>query len=174
MFGLEIIGIAASIVQIAELGAKLSVKLFTVSRTIKGAQRSIQGISEEIAVTSTVLRQLGTELEKDVQGDLYSTEAITTTKGIMAGCQDIFKQLNRAISTDGQDAPGGGGAATGPSATLTDLKKRLKFTFMESQIDGMRGKLERFKSSLLVMLNLLIFAGQIRRLVIFGTVSLWG
>lgn len=169
MSGLEIIGIVASIAQIADLGAKLSVKLFTVSRTIKGAQRSIQGISEEIAVTSTVLSQLGTELKKDVQGDLYSAEAITTTKGIMAGCRDIFKQLERAISTDGPGAPGGG-----PSATLTDLKKRLKFTFMESQIDGLRSKLERFKSSLLVMLNLLIFAGQIRRFVLSKIFPSWG
>lgn len=164
MSGLEVLAIAASVLQIADLGARLSVKLFTVSRSVKGAERAIQSVSQEIAVTSTVLGQLGNELKKDEQGELYSTEAISTTNGIIDGCRGVFEELERALGgkngsgDEGKDEGGG-------STTFADLKKRLRFTFMESQIDGLRSKLERFKSSLLVMLNLLIFAGQIRRYV---------
>ncbi|KIX08702.1 uncharacterized protein Z518_03359 [Rhinocladiella mackenziei CBS 650.93] len=151
MSGLEILGITASIVQVADLGARVSVNLFTFSRTVRGAQKSIQGISEEIAVTSTVLSQLGNELKRMFQGSQNHSQEYHDC------CQDIFKQLEHAINTNDQES--------GASATLTDLKKRLKFTFMEPHIDSLQSKLERFKSSLLVMLNLLIFAGQVRRFV---------
>jgi hypothetical protein len=58
MSGLEILGIAASVLQIAELGGRLSVKLFTFGRKIKNADKHIDGISQDIAATGAVLQQL--------------------------------------------------------------------------------------------------------------------
>ena len=65
MSGVEILGIAAGVVQIAELGGKLSVKLFTFTRKIKNADRNIDSVSQDIAATGAVLQQLGNELKKD-------------------------------------------------------------------------------------------------------------
>jgi hypothetical protein len=45
MSGLEILGIAASVLQIAEMGGRLSVKLFTFSRKIKNADKNIDSNS---------------------------------------------------------------------------------------------------------------------------------
>jgi hypothetical protein len=39
MSGIEILSVAASVIQIAELGGKLSVKLFAFSRKIKNAKQ---------------------------------------------------------------------------------------------------------------------------------------
>jgi hypothetical protein len=55
MSGLEILSIAAGVIQIAGLGAKTSVRLFTFSRKIKTANRSIEAISKDIAATGAVL-----------------------------------------------------------------------------------------------------------------------
>ncbi|KAJ9606487.1 hypothetical protein H2200_009448 [Cladophialophora chaetospira] len=154
MSGVEILGIVASVAQVADLGARLSVKLFTFSRTVKSAQQRIQSVSEEVAVTSTVLKQLGDELRKDAQGQLYSAEARTTTEDIVIGCRETFTKIELLISTNGQ--------AANSSTSIADWKKRLKFTFLEPRIDGIRGELEKYKSSLLLMLNVLILAGLSR------------
>jgi hypothetical protein len=40
---------------------------------------------------------------------------------------------------------------------------RLKFSFLEPQVDLLRSNLERPKSSLAVMLNVMIFTEQLRK-----------
>lgn len=63
MSGLEAIGAAASIIQIADLGTKLSIKLFTLYLQYKNANQSIQSLSSDVALTCAILRELGKNLE---------------------------------------------------------------------------------------------------------------
>jgi hypothetical protein len=51
MSGIEILSIVASVILMADWGAKLSVKLFAFSRKIKNANRSIESISKDMATT---------------------------------------------------------------------------------------------------------------------------
>ncbi|KAK6366967.1 hypothetical protein LTS17_010518 [Exophiala oligosperma] len=155
MSGIEILGVAASVIQIADLGARLSVKLFTFSRKIKSADKSIDSISQEIAATGAVLKQLGNELSKDENVELCSKEALATTKGLVDRCMDVFNDLNSSL--DGHFSS---------NSIVAGWKQRLKFPFLEDQIQLLRANLERLKSSLLVMLNVLIFAAQARRALI--------
>jgi hypothetical protein len=83
MSGLEILGIAASVLQIAELGGRLSVKHFTFSRKIKNADKNIDSQSQDIAATGAVLLQLGNTLKKDDQTSLCSDEAVTTARNLV-------------------------------------------------------------------------------------------
>ncbi|KAJ9613523.1 hypothetical protein H2200_003465 [Cladophialophora chaetospira] len=156
MSGLEILGLAASVIQIADLGAKLSVKLFTFSRKVKNADKSIDSISQDIAATGAVLAQLGAELNKEENVRLRSPAAITTTKSLVESCEKLFGELNEAI-----DGGGGGGNGSGHTLIL-ELRRRLRFPFLEPQIELLRCNLERLKTSLLVILNVLILAEQLR------------
>jgi hypothetical protein len=97
MSGIEILGIAASVLQIADLGGGLSVKLFTFSRKIKNAHKSIDSITQEIAATGAILHQLGSELQKDKQLRLCSPEAVSTAKELVQACNRIFVELNTAL-----------------------------------------------------------------------------
>lgn len=164
MSGLEILGIAASVVQIAELGGSLSVRLFTFSRKIKNADRSIDSISKDIAATGSVLQQLGNELNKNESAKLCSPEAISAAKDLIEECRKVFNELNNAL---GDSATGTG---TGGKIVI-GLKQRLKFPFIQPQIDLLQATLEKLKSSLLVMLNVLIFAGQVRKFVVIGDIG---
>lgn len=152
MSGLEILGIAASVIQIADLGGKLSVKLFTFSRRIKNADKNIDSISQDIAATGAVLQQLGNELKKDENLRLCSREAVSIAEGLVSDCNKIFSELNGALD----------GTSTGNKLIL-GWKQRLKYPFLEPQIDLLRANLERLKSSILVILNVLIFAEQLRK-----------
>lgn len=157
MSGIEILGIAASVVQIADLGGRLSVKLFTFSRKIKNADKSIDIISRDIAATGAVLQQLGKELEKDDQLRLCSIEAVSTARDLVEDCNRVFVELD--------DALGGRGSHGRTRRLVAGWKDRIKFPFLEAHIELLRSNLERLKSSLLVMLNVLIFAEQLRKYV---------
>ncbi len=156
MSGVEILGIAASVLQIADLGARLSVNLFTFTRKVKNADKHIDLISQDIAGTGAVLQLLGKELEKDEGIRLCKTEAITHARSLVDDCHKIFKEINDAI--DGSGKTGGAGFKM-----IIGLKQRLKYPFLEPQIDLLKAKLERLKADLMVMLNVLIYGGQLRR-----------
>jgi hypothetical protein len=56
---LAAIGAVASIAQLADLGFKLSIKLFAFGEAVANADRSVKSLANEISLTSTVLRELG-------------------------------------------------------------------------------------------------------------------
>jgi hypothetical protein len=151
MSGLEIVAVAASVLQLADLGGRLSVKLFTFSRKIKNADRSIASISAEIAQTGSVLQLLGNELQKDDQLKVCSAEAVATAKVLVSDCYKLFDDLNESLD-----------ARAPKNKVVAAWKQKIKFALVEPQIDLLTTNLERLKSSLLVMLNVLIFAEQLR------------
>lgn len=154
MSGVEILGLAASVIQIAELGAKLSVSLFTFTRKVKNANKTIDALSQEIAVTGAVLQQLGETLSNDKSVKVCSQEAIDTAKKLVLDTEKVFKNLENLL--DVQEKP------NSRFRKAVNLK-RLKFPFLESEIEQVQANLERLKSSLLVILNVLIFAEQLRK-----------
>ncbi|KAI9873532.1 MAG: hypothetical protein M1823_007897, partial [Watsoniomyces obsoletus] len=119
------------------------------------ADKNIDSISQDIAATGAVLQQLGNELRKDEKLRLCSPKAIATAKSLMEECHKIFKELNDAV--DGKGKALGSGAKV-----VLGLKQRLKYPFLEPQIELLKANLEKLKSSLLVMLNVLIFAEQLK------------
>jgi hypothetical protein len=156
MSGLEVLGIVASVISIADLGARLSVKLCTFSRKVKNADCSLAEISNDVALTCSVLRELGDNLKKDEQSHLYSNNAVTTAEGVIKECERVFTDLERALE--------GERAETGTTYfSIKKLSGKLKYPFLEPQIEVMRSNLERLKSTLLLMLNVIIYAGQLRR-----------
>jgi len=158
MSGIEIIALAASVIQIADIGGKLSVKLFTFTRKIKNANRSIDAVSKDIATTGAVLKQLGETLSKDASLNICSQEAIDTAKTLVKDTKRVFMGLEKLIESDEK--------SKNTFLTRTGLKQRFKFALLEPQIEQVQANLERLKSSLMVILNVLIFAEQIRTYVI--------
>ncbi|KAK5944618.1 hypothetical protein PMZ80_003901 [Knufia obscura] len=154
MSGIEIIGLAASVVQIAEVGGKLSVKLFTFTRKVKNANKSIDALSQDIAATGAVLKQLGETLSKDASLKVCSQEALDTAKTLVEDTKKVFDGLEKLIDGDEK--------SSNKFLKGISWKQRLKFPFLEPQIAQVQANLERLKSSLLVILNVLIFAEQLR------------
>ncbi|KAK5102697.1 mitogen-activated protein kinase kinase kinase [Lithohypha guttulata] len=151
MSGIEILGIAAAVLQIAELGGKLSVKLFTFSRKVENAHSSISSISKDIAATGAILQQLSSVLKKDEDLRLCSQEAIETARSLVSDCRKIFTDLDEALGTGSLS-----------NKYIASLRDRLRYPFLEPHIDLLQANLERLKSSLVVILNVLIFAEQLR------------
>lgn len=158
MSGIEIIGLAASVIQIAEVGGKLSVKLFTFTRKVKTANKSIDALSQDIAATGAVLKQLGETLSKDASLKVCSQEAVNTAKTLVEDTKKVFTGLEKVIDNEEK--------TNNKLLNGISFKKRLKFAFLEPQIEQVQANLERLKSSLLVILNVLIFAEQLRKYIV--------
>lgn len=153
MSGLEAIGIVASVVQIADIGCRLSVKLCTFGHKIKHADQNISNISNDVALTCNVLRELGDNFKKDEQTKLCNNNAIAAAEKVIAECKKVFTDLESAL--DGDSGKG----------VLKRLGRGIKFSLVEPQIELLRSNLERLKSTLLLMLNVIIYAEQLRKYV---------
>jgi predicted transcriptional regulator len=162
MSGLEVLGVAASIIQIADLGARVSIKLSTFYHKVKQANDNIQNLSTDVALTCTVLKQLGDNLQQDENVKLYSPDAFSVAKDIMGECDKVFRQIESAMEDDIISAS--------PSASTSAVKHhvrkaahKLHFVFLEPQLSVLQSNLDRLKSTMLLMLNVIIYAGQVRR-----------
>ncbi|KAJ6086534.1 hypothetical protein N7467_005448 [Penicillium canescens] len=149
---LEAIGIAASIIQVADFGTKLSVKLFSFYRELNGANESIQNLSSDVAITSAILRELGENLKEDEQAKLYSKEAFNTLKQVLNQCEEVLKQI-RAMTTYSD---------TSKMTRLQQITERFRQVLLEPNLDPLKANLKRLKSTMLLLLNVIMYAGQIR------------
>lgn len=155
MSGIEIVGVVASIIQIAELGGRLSVKLCTFCHQFKNADKALRLLSKDVALTCSVLRQLGDSLGQDDLASLYSPDAFKTAQDVLKECEQVFHDLDSALEQHRSDAPS--------HTRLERMTRKIKFLMNEPHLETVAGNLERLKSTMLLMLNVVIYAGQIRR-----------
>lgn len=150
MSGVEILGIATAVLQNADLGSRVSVKLFGFARKVKGATEKVDFISKDIAATGALLRQLSEQLDKDGQAQLLGRGLVETAYDVVRECKRIFQDIDQAI--DGK---------TGNKIILS-LKQKIRYTYLEPEIDALRMNLESLNSSIGIMYNVLIYAEQLR------------
>jgi hypothetical protein len=154
MSGLELIGLAASILQIADLGWKSSYKLYAFSKKVHDAGKAIELVSQDIAATGAILKQLGEEVKKDEEATpasrLSTQGLIVAASKLVDECKTLFKEIDQGITGEGG------------SKVILGFKQKLKWSYLEPRLDLLRTNLERLKSSLALMLNVLIYAEQQR------------
>ena len=150
MSGVEVFAVAASVLHIADLGSRVSVKLFGFARKVSGAAEEIDLISKEIAAAGALLQQLGQQLDKDGQEQLLRPELVESAHELIRECNKIFQNIDKAI--DGSSG----------NKVILSLKQKIQYTFLESEIDALRANLEILKNSIGLTQNALIYAEQLR------------
>jgi hypothetical protein len=155
MSGIEIVGLAASVLQIADYGWKTSYKLYAFSKKVHEAGKTIELISQDISATGAVLKQLGDRVEKDVtaapDSRICSQGLINAASQLVEECKNLFTEID--ISIGGKEG----------NKVILGFKQKLKWSYLEPRVELLRANLERLKSSLAIMLNVLIYAEQLRR-----------
>lgn len=100
MSGLEVVGVSAGIVQIADLGIKLSIKLCSFYRRVKDAKQSMQNLSSEVSLTCAILQELGATLRQDAEAKVCSEKAFKTAQEVLDECTIIFNRIDEAIEKE--------------------------------------------------------------------------
>ena len=156
-------GIIASIIQIADVGLRLSLKLYTFGEVVSTADKSVISISKDVSLTSSVLKELGQILDKDRHEKLCSENAVQTADGIVKECLGVFEEMERLLV---KKLPNIGIGMGEKAKRASLLLERLKWPYLQPRLELMRINLERLKSTLNLMLNVITLARQkVERLV---------
>ena len=147
----EVVGLVASVVQLAGTGIKLSISLYTFAETVASADKSITHIAKDISLTSAVLTQLGDNLKDDRYIGVASDNAIKTADEVVHECSQVFSEINAALAK-----------ATGKGKGKLSLSN-FKWPFLQPKMELLRSNLDRLKSTLTLMLNVLTYAKSKKR-----------
>ena len=144
----------ASIVQVVDVGIRVSGKLYTFGQTVASADESIAFISKDISHTCSILRLLGHSLQKDRGAQLYSQNDIGMAESIVKECLDIFHELESALPKKVQRIGPDGSSSKAASVAL----ERIKWPFLKPKMMMLWKNLAKLKSSLLLMLTVFVYA----------------
>lgn len=162
------LGLIAAVVQVADTGIRVSVRLYTYGQAVASADESIVLISKDISRTCSILKTVGYSLEKDREEHLHSHDAIGTAETIVKECLEIVQEMDGAllkkITRMGLDG-------SSSRAAIVALE-RLRWPFLKPKMMLLWSHLDKLISSLHLMLNVFIYARQlVDRLVTRGRIQ---
>jgi hypothetical protein len=105
-----------------------------------------------VSLLSIVLKQLGSSLEDDEYVRVCKPETLMTTKEIAQECETAFKAVDEVIGRYVESGKMG-------------LVDRLKWPYVEKKVNLLRTNLDRLKSTLILMLEVLKYARSIMKFV---------
>jgi hypothetical protein len=143
------ITICTTVLALAGAGIKLSTTLYTYSETAFRADKSVKQIAQDVSLTASVLGELGALLEQDRKENICSNNALRTASETVESCKEVFDEVNAALdkAMSGKTRMGG--------------IQRLKWPLLEPKMKLLQGNLERLKSTLLLILNVVTYARKI-------------
>ena len=154
------LGVIASVIQIADTGLRLSIKLYTFGEIVASADKAVLTLSKDVSLTSSVLKELGQILENDgkVDAKFLTRTAIKTADEVVKECLEVFKEMDTIIvkKMPNLRAPG-----VQKSSKATVLLERLKWPYLQPKLQLLQINLDRLKSTILLMLNVITYARQV-------------
>jgi len=151
----EVVGLAASIIQIAGTGAKLSVALYNYTKSAANADPQIRDVADDIELTSNVLENVGKLFETEDVKSIVSKKAIQDANNIIKKCEDVFEEISRIIDKRRKSGKDGN--------KKSSIVGKLTWPMKEPRVELHRKRLESLKNSLALLLGVLQLAqGQIR------------
>ena len=148
------LALIASIVQVADVGLRLSLRLYTFGETVASADRSILTISKDVSLTSSVLQELGNVFDSD-SGRIRSDNATRTAKEVVRECSNVFREMDDLLL---KKAPHLKLGCRDKKARAERMLERLQWPAIKGKIELLNCNLEKMKSTLTLMLNVIIYA----------------
>ncbi|KAF2787731.1 hypothetical protein K505DRAFT_316161 [Melanomma pulvis-pyrius CBS 109.77] len=138
------IGLIASVIQVAGAGLKLSQTLYQYADSVASADRRIRDIAKEVKLTSFVIDELGNIFKQDQTSALLSKNALKTADETVRECSTVFSELDMALKKSKKNTLG-----------------RLMLPFRESKMELLRSHIDKLKSTLQLLMQVLTHAHQI-------------
>jgi hypothetical protein len=138
------IGLLASVLQVAGAGLKLSQTLYQYADSVASADRRVKDIATEVELTSRIIEELGTLFELQETSQLLSQNALNTANKTVRECSSVFTELEAALKKTKKNTLG-----------------RLMLPFRESKIELLRRHIDTLKSTLQLLLQVLVHAHQV-------------
>lgn len=151
------VSVAASIVEIATAGIKVSIKVITLASQITTAADRISSIGNDVSLTSAILHQLGDLLSQKTTDSglpLFSKAGLESTKSSAEVCQKVFDEIERGTAKASNVIKGRKGPIQ-EKVKLTRVEKR-EWPFLQPNIEALRSELREAKGTLMLMLQVIL------------------
>jgi hypothetical protein len=93
----ELLGLVASVIQVAGAGIQLSKTLYDYVDGVATADRRIKDIAAEIKMTSIVIEELGDVFKHEETASLVSKKAVQTANDTITECSALFAQIDATL-----------------------------------------------------------------------------
>ncbi|KUL81577.1 hypothetical protein ZTR_09849 [Talaromyces verruculosus] len=158
MSGLEAVGVVSSIVQIADLGARVALKLCTVYQKVQQTESDLQNLSKDVSRTCAILQQFGKDLERDDQIQLYSQKVFKRAQEVLDECRQVFREIESVMDKDLSTI-----AFTTAASPFLRLSRKAAILLKRPRLDILQRHLDRLKNTVLLIINVIIYASQQRK-----------
>jgi hypothetical protein len=148
----NVLSIASNVLQASGLAAKVSVRLFGLSRVVRLTAKPTEALSKDVASIGAVLNQLGRQLRRGKDVQVGSSTLVTSVDDLVEECSTVLESIDKALNDD----------KSGCKVVL-GLKQDVQLATLETKLRLLEMNLERFKTPLALMLNVLIYAEQLKR-----------
>jgi hypothetical protein len=142
------IGIAASLIQITGPAIQLTRTLYEFGSTTSTAREQVDYIGKNVSYYSEVLELLVEQFEHD--RPIHSTKAVALAEKLYDHSYDLFDRIRDLI-------PGGRRARNHLSCL-----QQIAWNFKKTKVDLVVGELEKLKSTVQLLIQVLCAARQIR------------
>jgi hypothetical protein len=146
----EVVGLVASIVQIAGAGAKLSTVLYNYTSSAVRADKDITDLADDVDATSSALGGIGKVLGTEDAKSIVSEQAIRDANKIIKRCGDIFRDISELVEKRHTKTKDGKKALS--------MVGKLAWPLKEQRVELHRRRLDTPKMSLLLLLDVLKLA----------------
>ena len=151
------IALAASILQVADIGVRLGLRLSTFGEAVAKADRSILAISKDITLTSSVLQALSKVFQKDKQ-HIRSNNAVQTAETVVNECYAVFKEMEDMLLKEFPQLKTG---VADKGFNAKAVLERFRWPTIRPKIELLNCNLDRMKSTLTLMLQVIKYARKV-------------
>ena len=164
------IALCASIIQVADIGLRLSLRLYAFGEVVASADRAILAVSKDISLASSVLQELGA-LFKDDAERIYSDNAVNTAKAVVRECSNVFEEIDALLPRRITQLNTG---QIEKKSRARVMLERLRWPAIKGKIEFLNCNLDRLKSTLTLMLNVILFAQLVSHRYVKDTLIISG
>jgi hypothetical protein len=140
----EVVGLLASIFQVAGVGVKLSRTLYDYGISVSGAEKRLYGIAKDVELTSHIVTELGRLFEERSTQEFLSEDSVIMARDAVAECDAVFQAMEDVVN----------------KIRKNGLAK-WSIYFRESKIDLLRSNLDRLKGNLQLLMQIIIHKKQV-------------
>lgn len=158
---MEGIGAAASILTIGAAGVQVSIKLFAFANQVGTAPSRIRSIASDVSLTANVLQQLSELLNKndnDKAVNVFNEDGLATTQASADACKTVFLELDDVLKRASQHMRKNSNKAALGQTFVLSKHERMKWPFLQPEIDSLRTALRDARETLMLMLHVTTLA----------------
>ena len=127
--------------------------------------QDVRYIAKDVALFSTVLKDLGRVFDKGQKSRLYRQDAYATSQTIVKECEGVFNEIKDLLKIATKD-----GAPFDLNISLDRISKFM-WVFRKQRVQLLRCNLESLKSTILLQLAVLSYADKVSSLTEYATLA---